>query len=192
MDKDQFLKFRMALLPSSGFQSVQYRLIELYSTDLDNLVGEENKDLGVEDMFESIYWKRGATELSSGKKTLTLSHFEEKYSAFLTKKAKKLRDANLNQKLKQCSGDSEQMEALREALKRMDQLVNVDWALVHYKSAVRYLQKDPEDIAATGGTNWQKYLPPKFQGIVFFPDIWTGEEKKDWGKSWVMKEVFNR
>ena len=25
MEKDQFLKFRMALLPASGFQSVQYR-----------------------------------------------------------------------------------------------------------------------------------------------------------------------
>ena len=43
MDKDQFLKFRMALLPSSGFQSVQYRMIELRSTDLGNLT-QEKKD----------------------------------------------------------------------------------------------------------------------------------------------------
>ena len=38
MEKEQFLKFRMALLPASGFQSAQYRFIELGSTDLINLV----------------------------------------------------------------------------------------------------------------------------------------------------------
>src|SRR6185436_5447603 len=29
LESDQFLKFRMALLPASGFQSAQYRLIEI-------------------------------------------------------------------------------------------------------------------------------------------------------------------
>src|SRR5688572_3968724 len=38
MEKDQFLKFRMALLPASGFQSAQYRFIEIGSTDMINLV----------------------------------------------------------------------------------------------------------------------------------------------------------
>ena len=33
MDRDEFLKFRMSLLPASGFQSAQYREIEIYSTD---------------------------------------------------------------------------------------------------------------------------------------------------------------
>ena len=32
MDQDQFLKFRMSLLPASGFQSAQYRKIEIRST----------------------------------------------------------------------------------------------------------------------------------------------------------------
>ncbi|MBC7655161.1 MAG: tryptophan 2,3-dioxygenase, partial [Oligoflexus sp.] len=31
MDKEQFLKFRMSLLPASGFQSGQYRMIEIYA-----------------------------------------------------------------------------------------------------------------------------------------------------------------
>ncbi|MEL7148794.1 MAG: tryptophan 2,3-dioxygenase family protein, partial [Bacteroidota bacterium] len=37
MEREQFLKFRMSLLPSSGFQSVQYRQIEILSTDALNL-----------------------------------------------------------------------------------------------------------------------------------------------------------
>jgi tryptophan 2,3-dioxygenase len=72
---------------------------------------------------------------------------------------------------------------LIEAMREFDINANVKWPLSHYKSAVRYLQKDPEAIRATGGSNWQKYLPPKFQRIVFFPDLWTEEEKTEWGKS---------
>lgn len=74
LEKDQFLKFRMALLPSSGFQSAQYRLIEICSTDMINLVDArergammEYSDLGTQ--LEKLYWRSGATELSSGKKT---------------------------------------------------------------------------------------------------------------------------
>ena len=44
--------------------------------------------------------------------------------------------------------------------KALDLNINVDWPLQHYKTAVRYLSKKPSDIPATGGTNWQKYLPP--------------------------------
>ncbi|MEM0933356.1 MAG: tryptophan 2,3-dioxygenase family protein, partial [Bacteroidota bacterium] len=31
MEREQFLRYRMALLPASGFQSVQYRMIEIYA-----------------------------------------------------------------------------------------------------------------------------------------------------------------
>ena len=70
-------------------------------------------------------------------------------------------------------------------LKQNDINVNVNWPLAHYKSAVRYLQKPDEDIAATGGTNWQKYLPPRFQKRIFYPNLWTEKEQEEWGKSWV-------
>ena len=84
MEKDQFLKFRMSLLPASGFQSGQYRMIEIYATDFIRLVisdkREELKNAAIEDQFEYLYWKYGATELSTGKKTLTLKQFEKKYA----------------------------------------------------------------------------------------------------------------
>src|SRR6187551_3652262 len=37
MEKEQFLQFRMSLLPASGFQSGQYRMIEIYASDFINL-----------------------------------------------------------------------------------------------------------------------------------------------------------
>ena len=84
MEKEQFLKFRMSLLPASGFQSGQYRMIEIYATDFINLVAkdkrEELRNAPIEEQFEYFYWKFGATELSTGKKTLTLKQFEKKYA----------------------------------------------------------------------------------------------------------------
>jgi tryptophan 2,3-dioxygenase len=66
MDKKEFLKFRMALLPSSGFQSVQFRMIEIRSTDLTNLSTKSSKDSNLNDVYENLYWKRGANELATG------------------------------------------------------------------------------------------------------------------------------
>ncbi|MBL0258654.1 MAG: tryptophan 2,3-dioxygenase [Bacteroidetes bacterium] len=196
MDPDQFLKFRMSLLPASGFQSAQYRMIEICSTDFIHLVDKnsraefENKNASIPQMFEKIYWKAGATELATGKKTLTLQQFEEKYSKNLIELARKYNSCNLWQLYKMLPEADQSNPQIINTLKMLDTNVNVNWPLSHYKSAVRYLQKDPEDIKATGGTNWQKYLPPRFQKRVFYPALWNAEDMENWGKGWVAREVF--
>lgn len=195
MEHDQFLKFRMSLLPASGFQSAQYRMIEICATDFIQLVAKDrrqhfNADSSISEMFEHIYWKAGATELKTGEKTLTLKQFEQKYSASLITLADSKRDSNLWRIVKRLPAADQANPALVSGLKMLDVNVNVNWPLSHYKSAVRYLQKDPEDIKATGGTNWQKYLPPRFQKRIFYPELWTAEEVENWGKGWVSKEVF--
>ena len=80
-------------------------------------------------------------------------------------------------------------DALKQELRAFDQYVNVLWPLQHYRSAVRYLAKQPSDARATGGTNWQKYLPPRFQKRIFFPYLWSQQEVDDWGKSFVDRYV---
>ena len=97
------------------------------------------------------------------------------------------RSKNLWKRYTELSNPSEE---LRELMRQFDLKANVFWPLAHYKSAVRYLQRDPIDIAATGGTNWQKYLPPRFQKVIFFPELWSQEEQAEWGKGWVVKEIF--
>lgn len=195
MEPTQFLKFRMSLLPASGFQSVQYRLIEVYATEFIELVDKAHRDAmkssgeqSIEKMFEHIYWKQGATELSSGKKTLTLLQFEKKYAEKIIHTARQVQGKTLWDQYNRLSDADKKDPDLINQLKQLDLNVNVNWPLVHYKSAVRYLQKKPEDIKATGGTNWQKYLPPRFQRRIFYPALWTPEELKDWGTG--MKRIF--
>jgi len=196
MDKEQFLKFRMALLPASGFQSAQYRMIEIMSTDIVNLVHRQHVEknpgitkASVEEMYEHIYWKTGATELATGRKTLTLRQFEEKYGKEFIHLANACVKGNLWAKYKALSEADQKNPELIQLLRELDANVNVNWCLMHYKSAVRYLQGDPDVIAATGGTNWQKYLPPRFQRIIFYPELWTNQEKEEWGKTWVKMVV---
>jgi tryptophan 2,3-dioxygenase len=191
MEREQFLQFRMSLLPASGFQSAQYRMIEIFATDFINLVDKdhrskfENGEHSIEEQFNYIYWQAGATELATGKKTLTLDQFEEKYSKQLIDLAKSNVEGNLLTIYLKLESSGADLGELKAALRGLDVLVNVNWPLSHYKSAVRYLQKDPEDIKATGGTNWQKYLPPRFQKRIFYPTLWSDQEKNDWGKAWV-------
>lgn len=199
MEQQQFLQFRMSLLPASGFQSAQYRMIEIAATDFINLVekDERQKFVGkmpdpvlIEDMYEFIYWKKGATELATGKKTLTLKMFEDKYGEQLIKYSKSMLGTNLWQLYKKLTATPEDLREIQTALREFDLHVNVNWPLAHYKTAVRYLQRNPADIAATGGTNWQKYLPPRFQKRIFYPELWSQEEMDEWGKSWV-KSIIN-
>lgn len=190
MDQAEFMKFRMSLLPASGFQSAQYRFIEIHSTDFINLV---NKDIrqsfsvnsDIREMYEHIYWKTGATEVGTGKKTLTLIEFEEKYQEDFIRLGENCVTTNLWQVYKRLSPEAKKSEAVINALKLNDTNVNVNWPLMHYKSAVRYLNKGSEDVAATGGTNWQKYLPPRFQKRIFYPELWSDQEKDEWGRAWV-------
>lgn len=189
MEKEQFLKFRMSLLPASGFQSAQYRMIEISATDLFFLVQKDKRDqlknASLEDQLENLYWKQGAIELESGKKTLTLLKFEEKYQDIFLELAKNYETKNMWRKYEALREKGDADDALRKEMRQLDVNVNINWPLVHYKSAVRYLNKSEGDIAATGGTNWQKYLPPRFQKRIFYPELWSEKEQEEWGKAWV-------
>lgn len=197
MDRDEFLKFRMSLLPASGFQSAQYREIEIYSTDFINLVAKDVREnlRGVEDialLFENIYWKAGATEVATGKKTLTLIQFEQKYKDQFIALGERCKNKNLWQVYLRLSQEDQADESVKNALRQNDVNVNINWPLAHYKSAVRYLARQDKDVAATGGTNWQKYLPPRFQKRIFYPELWSETEHENWGKAWVEETLSPR
>ncbi len=194
MEPEQFRRFRMALLPASGFQSGQYRLIEFASTPLHNILQKNERDKlkekPLEQQYEHVYWKQGATESDTGKKTVTLEQFEKKYKSEFIGWIKRFENCNIWKKYEEIDVHDPLQMAIKKALKSYDLNVNVFWPLAHYKSAVKYLTQKNKDVAATGGTNWQEYLPPRFQKRIFFPDLWTAEEQEEWGKGWVVQQIF--
>ncbi|WP_080238461.1 tryptophan 2,3-dioxygenase family protein [Spirosoma rigui] len=184
MERGQFLKFRMALLPSSGFQSVQFREIEIVSTDFRNLlVDAPEGGASIADQYDAIYWKRGATELATQQKTLTLNQFDRQYSTRLIRLAETYQTKNLHARYQELATAGQATPELTSALRDYDHRVNVRWKLAHLRSAVQYLHKEPDDVKATGGTNWQTYLPPVQQQRIFFPSLWPTEELQQWGRT---------
>lgn len=187
MDKEEFLKFRMSLLPASGFQSAQYRKIELSSAPMHHLVHPAKRDdVSPDDdpevLYPLLYWKSGATELATGKKTLTLRQFELKYSEEFLRLAQRMRTQNLWACVQRLPKEDQQNEELIALLRTHDHNANVRWPLAHLKSAAHYLDRKPQVIEATGGTNWQKYLPPRFQRVMYYPSLWSEKERADWGR----------
>ncbi len=192
MDARDFRKFRMALLPASGFQAVQFRHIEIMSTNLNSLLHLEarnQQDVPLDKLYKDIYWKGGGIDMRTNNKTLTLLEFEAKYDKELLRWIKKFQFRNLTYLFFIAKDEIKKDEKLKTLLRNYDELINVYWKLSHQMSSSRHL---PVDDQGTGGTNWRKYLPPKFQKIIFFQTLWSEEERKDWGKKGVIKEFRER
>ena len=194
MEREQFLQYRMSLLPASGFQSAQFRMIEFYATGMENLVHYSVRDQisekdTLEELYEQIYWKKGATDVSTGEKTLTLKQFEYRYTPRFLRIAKAVKESTIYHTYLKLP-ENEKTPELIKALKSLDVNANVHWPLMHMGSAYRYLRKEKKAVEATGGTNWKDYLPPSFQKVIFFPELWNEQEKENWGKQWV-DHIFN-
>lgn len=185
LDYDDYNQFRTTLTPASGFQSAQFRFIELYCTRLENLVNKKGKKRlpekpTVEDYFENIYWKDAGLNYETKESTLTLKLFEEKYLDEFILLAKKVEGKTVEEKIMKLPNASSQ---LINKVKEFDRVYNIDWPLVHLKTAEHYLEKKGKAKTGTGGSKWKKYLHPKFQQRKFFPGLWSEEELRNWGEA---------
>jgi tryptophan 2,3-dioxygenase len=178
MEVEQYMKFRTTLTPASGFQSAQYRLIEFCSTDLINLIDYRfrssiNRDTSYEFAFEHLYWQAAGKDYKTGKyKNVFLSHMQE-YNTI-----------NIWQKFKQLPLEDQNNPELIQAMRHYDYTVNITWVMQHLNVAIKYIdQSGIGDGEATGGSDWKKYMHPKYQRRIFFPELWSAEEIAQWGET---------
>lgn len=185
MDYDDYNTFRTTLAPASGFQSAQFRLVEIYCTRMENLVNEEGKkrlpvNPSTEAYFEEVYWKDAGMNRKTGEKTLTLRQFEERYLERFIALAKKVKGRTVEEQIASLASPGKK---LVQVLREFDHLYNVAWPMVHLNTARHYLDKKGENQAATGGSEWKNYLHPRFQQRKFFPGLWSEEEIRNWADS---------
>ncbi len=186
MDVEQYLKFRNTLAPASGFQSAQYRKIEFASTELINLIDARYRDTidrnsSFRNAFEHLYWQAAGKNHQTGEKSILIKLFEKKYMGDFIDFMEDYNECNLSKKFKQLPEDVQKNPELIKAMRHYDYTVNVKWVLAHYDAAGKYLGGGDKDIEATGGSNWRKYMHPKYQRRIFFPYLWSEEELKSWG-----------
>lgn len=186
METAQYMKFRNTLTPASGFQSAQYRLIEFISTDLINLIDYRfratiDRNTSYEHAYEHLYWQAAGKDHATGKKTTLIRLFEEKYKGLFLQKMEQYNTTNLLAKYRSLPEDARKNPELISALRHYDYTVNITWVMAHYHAAEKYLNSDGKTAEATGGSDWRKYMLPKYQRRIFFPEVWSEEELKNWG-----------
>ena len=186
MDVEQYLKFRNTLAPASGFQSAQYRKIEFASTELINLIDIRFRDSidrnsSFKNAFDHLYWQAAGKDHKTGKKSTLINLFEEKYMGDFIDFMEDYNECNLSKKFQELPKEVQENKDLVKAMRHYDYTVNVKWVLAHYDAAGKYLGGGDKDLEATGGSNWRKYMHPKYQRRVFFPYLWSKDELKNWG-----------
>lgn len=184
MEKEQYMKFRNTLTPASGFQSAQYREIEFASTELINLIDIRfratiDRNTPYEHAYEHLYWQAAGKDHQTGKKNTLLTNFERRYKPEFLRKMEHYNTRNLWSKFKQLPESVKSNPELVAAMRHYDYTVNVTWVMAHYNAAAKYLG----NATATGGSNWQKYMLPKYQRRIFFPELWSEEELANWGEN---------
>ncbi len=187
MEVDQYMKFRDTLTPASGFQSAQYRMVEFASTELINLIDARfretiDRNTPFSHAYNHLYWQAAGKNYSTGEKTTLLNLFEERYMDDFIVFMKTYNQLNLWTKFKSLPEEDQKNDALVKAMRHYDYTVNVKWVMAHYDAANQYLNSGKGSAEATGGSEWQKYMHPKYQKRIFFPGLWTQEEKDNWGK----------
>jgi tryptophan 2,3-dioxygenase len=187
MDVDQYMQFRNTLTPASGFQSAQYRMIEFASTELINLIDNRfratiDRDTPFENAYNHLYWQAAGKDYNSGDKSTLLRLFEERYMEDFLVFMKTYNTKNLWTRFKELPEEQRHDPELLRAMRHYDHTVNITWVLAHYNAAAKYLESGNTKVEATGGSNWKKYMHPSYQKRIFFPDLWTEEEKESWGR----------
>ena len=188
MDVEQYNKFRNTLTPASGFQSAQYRKIEFASTELINLIDNRfretiDRDTSFEHAFEHLYWQAAGKDYKTGKKSYTLTVFEAKYKDEFIRFAEFYNTHNLWTIFKSLPIEVREDKDLIKAMRHYDYTVNITWVMAHYNTANHYLNIGGKTAEATGGSEWVKYMHPKYQRRIFFPELWSKQELQDWGKN---------
>ena len=187
MDVEQYMKFRHTLTPASGFQSAQYRLIEFSSTDLINLIDYRFRDTidrntPFEHAFEHLYWQAAGKDYQTGEKSYFLQEFEKKYKKEFLSTMEEYNTINLWRKFRELPETDQQNPELITAMRHYDHTVNITWVMGHYNTAKKYIDNGKGDGEATGGSDWKKYMHPKYQKRIFFPELWSSHELEIWGE----------
>ncbi len=188
MEVEQYMKFRDTLTPASGFQSAQYRMIEFASTDLINLIDARFRDTidrntPFENAYNHLYWQAAGKNYNTGEKTTLLNLFEEKYMGDFIHFMKKYNEHNLDLTFMKLPEEYRHDLDLQNEMRHYDHTVNVKWVMAHFGAARHYLESGKKTAEATGGSEWQKYMLPKYQKRIFFPQLWTQEELDVWGET---------
>lgn len=171
LSTDAFMEFRKAFGTSSGFQSAQFRAIEVL-TGLERLTKDGKGD--------TFYWERAARDMNTGEPTLTLVKFKEKHLHWLNTMYENRKPYSFRLAFDKVLHDKKisyadifggsiaaEIRELAEELLKLDRSI-IDWKQSHLRAAAKHLARAPR---GTGETNWAEYLKRSIKEEHYFPEL---------------------
>ncbi|MCW3125500.1 MAG: tryptophan 2,3-dioxygenase [Bacteroidetes bacterium] len=180
----EFMVFRNSLIPASGFQTYQFRIIEIMLTPFENLqvLDSNNQDV--------LYWQKGAMQNTNKEKaSKLLLNFSQKYDTMLSGIVDSYNGKTVLDRYKAIK-DVAIQTAVRPLIERTEELMLL-WKIAHMHMIFRHI---PNTESATGGTDYTNYLPQlredwkdeskkdkhevfnKHQQVIYFPEFWRGRQ----------------
>jgi len=172
LSSKEFSKFRKSLLPASGFQTHQFRLIEIMLTPFEYLIKSGIRevtnpaDLTLENHFDDIYWRSAV--MAAGQPAKILTNFNAKYDRLFTEQLKYFSTCNLY--FKYLAASEEFRNKVKGVMIRLEESILM-WKIAHLKTVRAHI---PIFVKGTGGVHWSEYLEVKNQKIYYFPVFWEG------------------
>jgi tryptophan 2,3-dioxygenase len=141
-----------------------------------------DRNTSYEHAFEHLYWQAAGKDYHTGKKSYLILAFEKKYKAEFLRFMEEYNTINIWQKFKQLPEKDQLNQNLIDAMRHYDKTVNITWVMGHLNAAKKYIEGSGVGTGeATGGSDWKKYMHPKYQRRIFFPELWSNDELKNWG-----------
>lgn len=172
LDSEEFNEFRKDLLPASGFQTSQFRKIEIMLTDIKNLIIDResiHNIVTIKELYNYIYWKSGGLDQETKNKTKLLTNFEYQYDEKFIELAEVQHSKNLYSlyfSLKE-NNESKLVDIVYLKLIRLDNLL-YEWKLKHFETVGEHFSKF-KTSKGTGGTNAHEFLTLSMKKIKYFP-----------------------
>jgi tryptophan 2,3-dioxygenase len=196
LSTDEFMEFRKVFGTSSGFQSSQFRAIEILagmekrrtgSASPESRSASEQAETQVngEEQAE-YYWEKAARHITTNEPTLTLVKFKEQHLKYLNELYHKREPFSVRlaflKVVEDMLGHFDSPEAMTDSLLNSgnteliafaEQLVHLDdavveWKQAHLKVAAKHLKRAPK---GTGETNWAQYLTQSIREQRCFPEL---------------------
>jgi tryptophan 2,3-dioxygenase len=196
LSTDEFMEYRKAFGTSSGFQSSQFRAIEILAGMEKRRTGSQSSESrpateqaeaqrSAEDQAE-YYWEKAARHITTNEPTLTLLKFQEQHLTYLNELYAKRTPFSLRLAfLKTVEDQIGHLGSVEEMIERLlvsgkdalvtlaEELVGLDesivgWKQQHLRVVAKHLKRSPK---GTGETNWAEYLSHSIREQRCFPEL---------------------
>jgi tryptophan 2,3-dioxygenase len=130
-----------------------------------------DRDTPFEHALEHLYWQAAGKDYKTGKKSILLTNFENRYKEEFITFMKVYNTKNLWSRYKELSEEDQKNKDLVAAMRHYDYTVNITWVIAHFNAAKHYILATSGDGEATGEVIGKNICTQSIKKEYFFQNF---------------------